>query len=151
MAKPPLADTLLTVLRDLQKAALSNRPEDLVPFLDTAETRRLTFACHVYGRTALSQYLRARFDGWPDPDTLRLVDLTVELPYARVALAGEGEHLPGDNQRVRFTFLLFRNVKSGWRLAFVSTLDKERYDRYGTRLSFLETELPHDLRFPRLF
>lgn len=151
LSQPPLADTLVTILRDLQKVALSNRPEELLGFLDSAEARRLTSACRVYGASALSRYLQARFDGWPDPDTLYLADFTLEPPYARITLAGGGAHLGDNEERVRFTFLLFRKVKTGWRLAFISTLDKKRYDCYGTELSFLETELPPDLRFPRLF
>jgi len=150
-AKSPLADTLVTIFRDLQTAALSERPDQLVKFLDSAEARRLTFACHVYGVSALGQYLSTRFGGWPNLDTLFLTDLTVVPPFARIALCGKAARIGVPQERIRFTFLLFRRVKSNWRLASVSILEKNRYDRYGTELSYLETELPPDLRFPRLF
>ena len=150
-AQPPLVDTLVTIFRDLQKAALSDRPDDLVKLLDSAEARRLTFACHVYGVSALGQYLENRFGGWPNLDTLLVEDLIVAPPFARIALAGKGSHIGTNDDRVRFTFLLFRRVKSGWKLAYVSALEKDRFDRYGTELGYFETELPSNLRFPRLF
>jgi len=147
----PLVDTLVTIFRDLQKASLSNRPEELVGFLDSAEARRFKSARKLYGDSGLRQYLEARFGGWPNPDTMLLEDLTVEPPFARIALAGEGAYMGANVERIRYTFLLFRRVKTGWKLASVSTIEKDRYDRYGTELGYFETELPPTLRFPRLF
>ena len=150
-AKPPLVDTLVTIFRDLQKAALSNRPDELAGFLDSAEARRFKSARKLYGVSGLTPYLEARFGGWPNPDTLLLEDLTVEPPFARIALAGEASHIGANVERIRYTFLLFRRVKSAWKLAGVSAIEKDRYDRYGTELGYFETELPPTLRFPRLF
>ncbi len=99
----------------------------------------------------MTPYLEARFGGWPNPDTLLLEDLTVEPPFARIALAGEASHIGANVERIRYTFLLFRRVKSAWKLAGVSAIEKDRYDRYGTELGYFETELPPTLRFPRLF
>jgi len=149
--KPPLADTLVTIFEELKAAALSNRPEALAGFLDSSETSRLTYACHHYGFSALGQYLKLLFAGWPDPDTLSLEDLTVKPPYARLALAGRGTQFGFREERIRYTFLLFRYVSKDWRLAGVSSLEKARYDPYGTPLGYFETELPPKLRFPRLF
>jgi len=149
--KPPLADTLVGIFHELKAAALSDRANDLVGMLDSAEARRLRRVCGHYSLPGLRQYLETRFAGWPDPDTMSLEDLTVEPPYARIALAGAAEQVGRRDERVRFTFLLFRQVSQNWRLAAVSTLEKNRYDRYGTPLGFLETELPSTFRFPRLF
>jgi hypothetical protein len=149
--KPPLADTLVAIFHELKAAALSDRANDLVNFLDSAEARRLRRVCGYYSLPGLRQYLESRFAGWPDPDTLTLEDFTFQPPYARIAFAGAGSQIGRREERVRFTFLLFRQVSASWRLAAVSSLEKDRYDRYGTQLSFLETELPSSLRFPRLF
>jgi len=150
-AKPPLADTLVAIFHELKAAALSDRANDLVSLLDSAEARRLRRVCGHYSLPGLRQYLETRFAGWPDPDTLTLEDFTFQPPYARVAFAGAGSEIGYRYERVRFTFLLFRQVSDNWRLTAISTLEKDRYDRYGTSVSFLETELPSSLRFPRLF
>ena len=148
---PPLADTLVSIFHELKAAALSDRASDLVSLLDSAEARKLRRVCGHYSLPGLRQYLETRFAGWPDPDTLKLEDLTVQPPYARITFAGAAEQMGRREDRVRFTFLLFRRVSQNWRLAAVSTLEKDRCDPYGTPLSFLETELPSVFRFPRLF
>ncbi|MEW5795800.1 MAG: hypothetical protein AB1772_05515 [Candidatus Zixiibacteriota bacterium] len=150
-AREPLVDTLVAIFQELKQAAVSDRPERLVSYLDSSEARRLTYACRQYGFSALGQYLRSLFAGWPDVDTLLVEDLIVKPPYARVTLAGPGTQFGYREERVRYTFLLFRRERADWRLAGVSSLEKGRYDPYGTRLSYLETELPPKLRFPRLF
>lgn len=148
---PPLADTLVSIFHELKAAALSDRANDLITLLDSAEARKLRRVCGHYSLPGLRQYLETRFAGWPDPDTLKFEDLTVQPPYARIAFAGAAEQMGRKEDRVRFTFLLFRQVSQNWRLAAVSTLEKDRFDPYGTRLGFLETELPSTFRFPRLF
>jgi hypothetical protein len=149
--KSPLADTLVAIFHEMKAAALSDRANDLVSLLDSAEARKLRRVCGHYSLPGLRQYLETRFAGWPDPDTLTLEDLTVQPPYARIALAGSAEAVGHQDDRIRFTFLLFRQVSQNWRLSAVSTLEKDRFDRYGTRLGFHETELPSQFRFPRLF
>lgn len=149
--KPPLADTLVAIFHELRAAALSDRANDLITLLDSAEARRLRRVCGHYNLPGLRQYLETRFAGWPEPDTLTLEDLTFQPPYARIAFVGAGSQMGQRDKRVRFTFFLFRQVSQDWRLAAVSTLEKDKYDRYGTQQSFFETELPSSLRFPRLF
>jgi len=147
---PPLADTLVAIFHQLKTAALANRPEEMMALLDSTESSRLASARRTYGQSALTRYLESRFGGWPDPDTLWLEDLTLWPPYARLALAGPGSRFGYRKERVRYTFLLFRQVAGDWRLAAGSCLEKERYDPYGARVGYLETELPPRLRFPRL-
>jgi hypothetical protein len=149
--KPPLADTLVAIFHELKAAAMSDRANDLVSLLDSAEARRLRRVCGHYSLPGLRQYLESRFAGWPDPDTLTFEDFIFQPPYARIAFAGTGSQIGYRDERIRFTFLLFRQVSDNWRLTGISTLEKDRYDRYGTPLGFLETELPSSLRFPRLF
>jgi len=149
--KAPLADTLVAIFHELKAAAQADRANDLVNLLDSAEARRLRRVCGHYSLPGLRQYLDTRFAGWPDPDTMRLEDLTFQPPYARIVFTGSGSQLGQREERIRFTFLLFRQVSSNWRLASVTTLEKNRYDQYGTPVGFFETELPSTLRFPRLF
>jgi len=148
---PPLADTLVAIYADIKAAAVTERPDEFAKFLDTAETIRFVQANQSRRSGSLASYLRRRLASWPDPDTLDFEDLVYQPPYARIALSGPGSGSAYHQDRVLFTFVLFKMEQEHWRLAAFSSLEKERRDHYGTELSYLETELPPKLRFPRLF
>ena len=147
---PPLGDTLVTVFEAIVDAATSDRPEAFRAFLAASEAERLDRVRRSYGSVSLGWCLERQLGVWPDLDTLEFEDLVHRPPYARVAFTGAGAY-GAYHDRVRYTFLLFRQSDSGWSLAGVSSLEKDRHDRYGTELSYLETELPSRLRFPRHF
>lgn len=148
--RPVLADTLVAIFAEIKAAVMDDRAEDFVRFLDPIEAARLLPA-RKRRNGSLGSYLRHRLAGWPDPDTLQFEDLIHEPPYARVALSGSAGRFGYRQERVRYTFVLFKRQQETWRIAAVSSLEKERLDPYGTELSYLETELPPKLRFPRLF
>jgi hypothetical protein len=150
-AAEPLADTLVAILEELKDAAMGERTEEFVAFLDPQEVERLGDATRGFGFQSLKSYLQKQFAAWPDPDTLLVEDLLYSPPYARLALVGPGNRLGRGQSCVRYTFLLFKMDLDQWRLAAVSNLEKDEFDDYGTRLSYLETELPPRLRFPRRF
>lgn len=151
VARPPLADTLMNILTQLGDAARQNEPDRFIGLLDSSEADRLRKLTVRQGFQSLRGYLQWQFANWPDPDTLIFTDLIEEGPYARLALSGEGIGFGGREQTVRYTFALFKKSDTTWRLAAVSSLEKPRFDAYGTELDYFETELPPKLRFPRLF
>ena len=146
----PLGDTLATIYEAIVSAATADRSEDFRDFLVLSEAERLDRIRESYGSVSLGWCLERQLGSWPNLDTLEFEDLVHRPPYARVAFSAAGAFANYKN-RVRYTFLLFRQNERGWCLAGVSSLDKDRFDRYGTELGYLETELPSQLRFPRLF
>jgi hypothetical protein len=148
---PPLVDTLVMIFEELKEAAVGNRFEAFLDILDETEAARLRQLSRAHGFGSLRSYLEHQFAEWPDPDTLAFEDFFHRPPYARVALSGTGARMGRRNEFVRYTFLLFKWEHESWRLTAVSRFEKERFDPYGSELSYLETELPPKLRFPRLF
>ena len=146
----PLGDTLVTIFEAIVSAATTDSSEAFRDFLVLSEAERLDRIRKSYGSVSLGRCLERQLGSWPNLDTLEFEDLVHYPPYARVAFSGAGAFASYKN-RVRYTFLLFRQNERGWCLAGVSSLDKDRFDRYGTELGYLETELPSQLRFPRLF
>jgi hypothetical protein len=147
----PLVDTLVQILDRLRETAYSNQSEEFLGMLDSAEAVRLRRLADRNGFRSLRTYVEHLFAHWPDPDTLQFGDLTRAEPYARLTLTSDVESGRYREEAVRYTFVLFKKEAVGWRLAAISTLEKRRYDPYGTEVSYLETELPPRLRFPRLF
>jgi hypothetical protein len=149
--RPPLADTLMAILTQLGDAARGNEADRFIGLLDSSEAERLRELTARQGFHSLRGYLQYQFACWPDPDTLIFTDLVEGGPYARLALSGAGVGFGRRGQSVRYTFALFKKSDTTWRLAAVSSLEKPRFDSYGTEQDYFETELPPKLRFPRLF
>lgn len=149
--RPPLADTLMAILTQLGDAARQNEADRFIGLLDSTEADRLRKLTVRQGFQSLRGYLQYQFACWPNPDTLIFTDLIEEGTYARLALSGEGVGFGRRGETVRYTFALFKKSEQDWRLAAVSSLEKPRFDAYGTRQDYHETELPPKLRFPRLF
>jgi len=150
-AAQALADTLVQILDRLRESAHSDRADEFLGMLDSAEAVRLRRMASRNGFGSLRTYVEHLFAHWPDPDTLRLGDVIHADPYARLTLTHHCAPGMYKEESIRYTFVLFKKEDSEWRLAAISSLEKERYDPYGTELSYLETELPPKLRFPRLF
>lgn len=148
---PALADTLVSVFQALDRAVREDRIEAYLNLLDTAEAARLKSLAKNSSLENLWTYLKHRFSSWPDPDTLTYVDLVQYNDYVRLTLAGHGLQFGYREERVSYTFMLFRKQAGSWRLTAFSQFEKERFDPYGTELSYFETELPPKLRFPRMF
>lgn len=148
---PPLVDTLLAVFARVQVAVEENRTEDFLGLLDSAAAIRLGKL--TLGKKAAPNwvYLKQTFVILPQPDSLVFVDLIQAMDYARVTMAGDGARIGYNRERIRYFFLLFRKQASGWKVAAVSQLEKDRFDDFGTELSYFETELQPHLRFPRRF
>jgi len=150
-AATALADTLVQILDRLRESAHANEAEEFLGLLDSAESVRLRHLASRNGFHSLRTYVEHLFAYWPDPDTLALSDIIHHDPYARLTLTHDCKPGQYKDETVRYTFVLFKKEAAEWRLAAISSLEKDRYDPYGTELNYLEMELPPKLRFPRLF
>ena len=149
--RPALADTLVSVFEQLKQAALVNQSGSFLDMLDTVSAKQFQAKASRIGFSSLRTYVEHQFQNWPDPDTMSFVDLVAESDYARLSLQGSAGRFGSRRDRIRWTFLLFHKEADSWRLSAVSSMEKGRFDRYGTKLSYFETELPPRLRFPRAF
>jgi len=150
-AAPPLVDTLMTVLADLSEIVKTNQMQELMGLIDPDEAGLLQARSKLYGYSSLADYLRIQLDGWPDPDTLQFADIRLDKKYARLTLKGLGGSFGRKEQRIRYTFLLFKMHHSDWKIVAMTKLEKAAHDRYGNEITYFETDLPPKLRFPRAF
>jgi len=146
-----LADTLVDVFSELQDAISVREYDRFLELLDPVEATRLKQLARRHGFASLHNYIRLQFAEFPDPDTLAFVGITEGAGYARVEFAGRADQFGHREERVLYTFILYKRQSSGWKVAAISSLEKERFDSYGTEVSYFETDLPPRLRFPRLF
>lgn len=147
---PALADTLIYTFNQIRLAAEGHNEGRLFEIIDTtgfSEAYQVARPSRV--RRPKEPYWQ-RLTRWPATDTLVFHQLVAEPPYARLALEGPGSYLNGDDA-VCYTVLLFRQANDGWVLTAGSALERCRHDRFGNTLTFHETDLPSNLRFPRLF
>lgn len=151
--KPPMVDTLRGVFDELQQAVLQGQPERFSALLDPAQADTLNKLIRKHGYLSLKSYIERQFARWPNLDTLALYEIKQSGPYVRLTYAGPGTSFGRRQERVRYTFLLFKRLSGDWRLAAVTDLERDRYDPYGYgyELSYHETDLPPRLRFPRVF
>lgn len=150
-AAPPLADTLLTVFSDMTSALRANEPDSFFALIHPDDARSLQELSARHGYSSLKVYLQSQLHGWPDLDTLWYGDIRANGMYARLTMIGPGTRIGQDRERRRYTFLLFKRDGDRWKLSAMSTLEKERYDPYGYKVTYHETDLPPKLRFPRQF
>jgi len=149
--RPPLADTLWGEFSELTSALMEHRLNDFFALVDPDEAVKLQQITRQHGYSSLKAYLENQLRGWPDPDTLAFSDVISTEQYARLTIVGSGCSFRRGEQRLRYTFLLFKRSNEQWKLAAMSTLEKDRYDPYGYEISYHETDLPSRLRFPRVF
>jgi hypothetical protein len=146
----PLADSLMSIFVDMTEAVRGNEPDRFFELVHPDEVHNLQAISRKHGYSSLKAYLRSQLHGWPDPDTLVFADITTTGSYARLALTGPGSRLGWGEERVRYTFLLFKRDGTQYKLAAMTGFEKERYDLYGHEITYHETDLPPKLRFPRL-
>lgn len=147
---PVLVDSLTAVFDDLKEAVRENQPDMFLDLLDSAEAAHLQRLIRQHGYTSLKSFIGRQFDAWPDLDTLNFYELRRAGDYVRLSFTGRGTKFGYKTERVKYTFLLFRKSDQRWKLAAMTSLEKEQYDPYGYEIIYHETELPPKLRFPRL-
>ncbi|MCB2231477.1 hypothetical protein KQH82_12235 [bacterium] len=147
----PLADSLLDIFRGMSVAVTHNRPDVFKAFLHPDARGELQLRTRRYGFQSLMTYLHNHAGDWPNPDTMIVYDLVSDSLNARLTLVGRGRYWGSGPKRLRYTFLLFRRSPNGWKLAALSSLEKDRTDPYGYPITYQEMELPPKLRFPRAF
>ena len=147
--EPPLADTLRGVFAEMTQALAAGDSEGFFKLIHPDDRAQLRNISKRHGYSSLKAYLEGQMRGWPDPDTLVFADLITTGPYARLALWGRGTSYGRGRDLVRYTFLLFKQQDHQWRLSAMSSIEKEREDPYGYKVTYHETDLPSKLRFPR--
>ena len=144
-----LVDSLEITFNNV-RVSLENREADqFIDLMEPAEADRIKAAADAKGYTTLSRFIERRLNGCPDLDTLDFFESKQSDNWVRLTYTYVESSRNKRNELVRYTFILFHKEADQWKLSAVNYLDKERYDSYGSLLSFHETELPLKLRFPR--
>ena len=148
--QPLLADSLSTVYGVLKEAANNNNPEVFFDCLDPIEAYHIKKLAASNGYRQVKSFIERKYVSLPNLDTLNFHELKRAGNYVRLTFVGSGTSLGYRMERARFTFLLFREYDSAWKLSAMSTIERERFDRYGHELTYHETDLPPKFRFPRI-
>lgn len=147
----PLTTTLLQTYNDLRKAAEDSNLDSVIMMLDPIDANSLRAMTRKNGYNSLRSYLSNRMSGWPDPDTLSILEVTSNDKLARLTLAGMGNLVSSPSDRICYTGILFRRQPDGWSVAAITSIEKDRYDHFGQEMNFHETDYPPRFRFPRRF
>ena len=147
----PLVDTLSQVYDSAHAAAVDRRLLDFAELADTSYWNSLEVLAAKRGFNSVESYLGNQGFYWPRIDTLTITEIRQSGPYARLTAVGPSRKSGQPRARVHYTFILFHHTEDGWLLAGWTDLEKDQLDHYGYSISYHETELPPQLRFPRLF
>ncbi len=148
--QPLLADSLSTIYGTLKEATVTNNPDDFFACLDPLEAYHIKMLASTNGYRQVKSFIERKYALLPDLDTLNFHELKRAGDYVRLTYIGSGTSLGYRKERARFTFLLFREFKSAWKLSAVSSIERDRFDRYGYEITYHETDLPPKFRFPRI-
>ena len=143
-----MADSLISVVDRATTAVTDRRYPDFLKLVDPIERGQLERIVSQYGYSSLKAYLDQQMHGWPNTDTLVLADLVSDSTHARITFTGNGNKL-GQKPTIRYTIVMLRLTSEGWRLAAMTSIEKDAEDMYGNQMTYHETELPTKLRFPR--
>ena len=148
--QPPLADSLSAVYGTLKEATVANDPESFFACLDPIEVYHIKKLSSSNGYRKIKSFIERKYAYLPNLDTLNYHELRRAGDFVRITYVGPGTGLGYRTERARFTFLLFRQYKSAWKLSAMSSIERDRFDRYGYEISYHETDLPPKFRFPRI-
>ncbi len=151
VAIDPLIDSLADVYRGARRAARAHDRAAFFELLDSAKAASISKTARKYGYNAIDSYIAHRVSSWPELDTLKLHESKDCEDYVRLTYLGPVQTFGFQDARVMYTFLLFKRCGNHWRLTAMSSLQKDQYGLYGYELSYHETDLPPQLRFPRKF
>ncbi len=149
----PTVDTLRAIFEELHQAMLLGDQERFFSMLAPAEAANLQKLVERHGYLSLKSYIERQFANWPNLDTMMLFEVRESGEYLRLTYAAPGTSFGYKEERLRYTFLLFKRDGGSWKLAAVTDLEKAQFDPYGYgyELTVHETDLPPKLRFPRAF
>lgn len=147
-----LADSLTTVYNQLVLAAHRQDSDEIRNLLNSEEIIKLTSIAQNYGHKSLVPFLAWIVKDWPNLDNQKLTEIIKSTPYVRLTFTGDkNSSLAGSDRIRRFTFLLFKQNSDHWEFVTLSRLHKEKKGLYGYAITYHETDLPPQLRFPRRF
>ncbi len=148
--QPALADSLSTIYGTLKEATIANDPDGFFACLDPIEAYHIKKLSSSNGYRKVKSFIERKYAFLPDLDTLNFHELRQGGDFVRLTYIGPGTSFGYRTERARFTFLLFREFKSAWKLSAMSSIERDRFDRYGYEISYHETDLPPKFRFPRI-
>ncbi len=145
-----LAENLSIKFDKISDFIENNHFDSLETLIDPIELISLKFKAEVNRTRDINHYIKRNYSSLPHTDTLQFYEIKNTENFIRVTYIGDGNKYQNKTERVLYTFLLFRNCESVWKLAATSSIEKERFDSYGNEMTFHETELPALFRFPRI-
>lgn len=147
----PLSDSLSATFATMKDDVRKSQFDSFYAKLDPTKHALLKIEAKRKGFQSLESMLRRQAYHWPDPDNLILHDLRQSGNYVRLGYARCWKPNRSSGERIKYSFLLFVLSEQEWKLADMTRLEKERFDRYGYLTTYHETELPPLFRFPRIF
>ncbi|MFQ5499386.1 MAG: hypothetical protein ACE5FH_06915 [Candidatus Zixiibacteriota bacterium] len=146
-----MADSLITSFHQLRGLVTQSDTGRLESYLDELQLAELRQLARKRGFFSFRSFLRHQAQGWPNLDTLSLVEIRNVHRYVRLSFQGSADWSHTRTASSIYTYLLYRQTDDGWRLAGMTDIERARVDQYGYRISVHETDLPPRLRFPRAF
>lgn len=145
----PMVDSLLACYSAARKAAERSDEETLLALMEPQDALLLRALAVRHGYSSLRSYLFNSMYGWPDPDTLSIVDVKRYGEYARLTLAGTATASTSEYHVIRYTAIMFKEHDSQWRLSAITSIERDRYDLFGQEMGIHDTDFPPRFRFPR--
>ena len=146
-----LTDSLMTVYGNIITAVKNDDIKSFYNYLDPEKTKQFISGINKFNPRNLASDINRKISSWPALDTLQIYEIKQNENYIRLSFTGMPYYSRYDDQRIRYTFLLFKKINNQWRLSTISSFDKELYGLYGYVTTYHETDLPSGLRFPRMF
>jgi len=146
-----LTDSLMSVYNNMKTAVKNNDMKSFYNYLDPEKTHDFISVINRFNPRNLATDINRKVSTWPALDTLQIYEIKNNENYIRLSFTGMSYYSRYDDQRIRYTFLLFKRINNQWRLSTVSSLEKELYGLYGYVTTYHETDLPAGMRFPRMF
>lgn len=149
LAERQTADSLLTVYGEVYHTALTEGPEAVVSMMDPVARRHLLTTVRSLEYESVVSYIEKQADTWPNADTLSVRAVDRSGDWVRLTLTGTPRPGFGDDW-TRYTMVLYRAHEDGYRMAAITSFEKETRDRYGYPVTLQEMELPELFRFPKV-
>ncbi len=96
------------------------------------------------------QYFKWQNPHLPALDTLQFYEIQESGVYRRIAYTGNILTFANQENRIRYTYLLYHRESKDWKLSGLASVDCDRYDSFGRELTIHETDLPSSMRFPKV-
>lgn len=147
---PALADSLSLSCVHIKHLVDNYNMSTFLKMIDPEEAKKLKrIAFHAKVNDKMN-YIRTGFVNLPNIDTLKFYDLTNTEDFVRLTYIGDGTSYSRKQDYINYSFFLFHRHNDFWKFLAYSSLEKQRQDFYGHKLTYHETDLPPRFRFPKI-